>query len=284
MIAEFEEKSYEIAANGELRLSTTDMFAPGQVAEGILGIDLAATPPAANPLWGMINGGTPPGLLLTPNLWATAGQLPPDVRLPSFIVSLLLQYKRPEHMVRASAAQFGHWRRPYFRFGVDPRQQGILFRLESKLVGNALIRYAAPAFHTFTELELTLRNQKVLTGTGFVSPNSLAGHEVWTYTGPGDVGWANPDGDHAPFASWSEVREAMDLRQSKRTVLQHLRHLASAVSQTMGLENVAPPKDLRVKDREIVDPDLKQGFADLVTVGAMTGRFGMSWWISVRSQ
>jgi hypothetical protein len=88
----FEEKQYENAANGELWTTPPQFFTPGQVLENVLGFDLAGMPQNANPIWGVIKQGVPPGILLSPNLWPAGARPAPD-QLPSFAVSLVLQYK-----------------------------------------------------------------------------------------------------------------------------------------------------------------------------------------------
>ena len=103
MKASFEEKQYETAANAELALSNPAVYAPGQVAEAILGFDVATKQDVTASIWNLLQLGAPAGVVLTPNFWSGAPKVPADIYLPTFYVSLILQYKRAEFMKRSNS-------------------------------------------------------------------------------------------------------------------------------------------------------------------------------------
>jgi hypothetical protein len=205
--ATFEEKEYESAALGELmRPSERPLsvaFSAGQVLETIVGYDAVANPDVDHVIWRILRTPRPSGLRLLPSYWP--GRQPPSVRLPSTPISLVLQFKRPEYMLGATALQWKLWGRPYYRFERRLPQQRVLARLEQTVGPAAIVRYASPAFWERSELEAAHIGSAVLARSGFVSPSSLTGHRWWTYDGPGTYGRANRDGDFAPFERFDEL-------------------------------------------------------------------------------
>jgi hypothetical protein len=277
MQPEFEEKSYEAAANGELRLASPYFYAPGQVAEGILGFDLASFQPATSIVWNYLQRAAPGGLRLLPNLWPTGRQPPLDVRLPSYIVSLIVQYKRAERMLRSNAGQYDHWQSEYFRFKLDEDQQLILERLEAAVQNHAVIRYGSPVFHLYDDLERHTLNIQVLANTNFVSPFFLTGHEAWTYVAPGTQGFANPEPQNVKTETWGLIEERLRGARQETTVLKHLHELASAIT-TNQLVRISKMPEAALSGLE---PEQQHGLADLLTVSRVIGRLGSDWWMSV---
>lgn len=205
--AEFEEKEYETAALVELGTHGSPhrpVFSSGQVLEKILGYDAAADPDPTHPIWQVLALPRPPSLRLLPSHWPL-GASPPATRLPRVPISLLLQFKRPEYLRGPAAKQWHRWRKPYFRFSRRAFQHRVLLRMERSCQGQAVVRYAAPAFWTVTELEARHLSRKVLSSSGFVSPSTLGSHQVWTYTQPGVKGFGNPDGARTRFETLDEL-------------------------------------------------------------------------------
>jgi hypothetical protein len=202
--AEFEEKEYELAFSIELGAGHGPIFSSGQVLEKVLGYDAATHPERDSVIWRLLQVRRPQGLRLVQPMWSP-GAMPPILRLPAHPVSLLLQYKRPDHMVGPSAAQWNLWGRPYFRFARADRQHRILSRLERKLRGEALVRYAAPAFATRAELEYHHLRRTVIERSGFVAPMRIGRHRVWTYESPGNHGLPNPRGRSALFETFQDL-------------------------------------------------------------------------------
>lgn len=246
--AEFEEKEYEICVAPELAqqgagAGTATLFPAGQVLEHALGYDTAADPVASNRIWRALGVPRPAGVRLLPALWpATRRPLPKE--LPGGVVSLILQYKRPEYLRGPRAAQWRLWGQPYFRFRREADQHRVLRRIESKLTNEVVVRYAAPAFWQRTELEQHHFTRSVLAASGFVSPTALGAHQVWTYVAPGVSGRANPASRPISFETaerlLSQITELLppagleasvstDLVRTARSFRDHVRQLASTV-------------------------------------------------------
>lgn len=193
--AQFEEKQYEIAFTAELAYNPRGplgvVVAAGQVLEHILGFDAVADPDPGHVIWRVLGLPRPPSLQLLPEHW-DPGRRPLGSDLPVVPVSLVLQYKRPEFIVGRGAAQWRFWHQPYFRFRKNRSQDAVLRRLERRLMDDAVVRYAAPAFWQRSELEAAQLAMHVIRTSGFVSPRVMVGHDYWTYVWPGMEGWANP--------------------------------------------------------------------------------------------
>jgi hypothetical protein len=102
--AQFEEKQYETAANVEFAIGDAEVYASGQVAEALLAYDVALN--AKNlAVWQLLGTAIPRGAILVPNFWSGVKHKPRAADLPSRYVSLILQYKRPMYLTRATAAQ-----------------------------------------------------------------------------------------------------------------------------------------------------------------------------------
>lgn len=207
-VAEFEEKSYEIAACAELARGVGpelgQVFAPGQVLEERLGYDAAASVPQDHELWTVLDTPRPAGVRLLPEFWS-GGKRPRQQQLPSSVVSLILQFKRPEYLRSAAAAQWRYWHQPYYRFARRDPQHHVLRRLERSVDDRVCVRYAAPAFWRWGELEGAQLDGGVLRRSGFVAPQALDRHRAWTYVRPGSDGRANPQGTPRAFARLDEL-------------------------------------------------------------------------------
>lgn len=202
--AEFEEKEYEVAASVELGSGGGFLMSPGQVLEEVVAYDVAAGPVANHVIWRLLSVERPAGVRLVPRLWF-AGSRPAPGRLPTQPVSMILQYKRPEHLRGSRAAQWSFWKTPYFRFERREPQHRALRRLDRLLLEHAVVRYAAPAFWQVSELEAAIVTRSVLDRSGFVAPTALGSHRVWTFTEPGTTGRANPSGRSAHFEAIEEL-------------------------------------------------------------------------------
>jgi hypothetical protein len=286
--AEFEEKEYEIAATVELG-RRGDVFGAGQVLEAILGYDTAAAPGKSHVIWRVLEVPRPSGLRLIPAHWQP-GETPSAGELPSAVVSLVLQYKRPEYLRGGAAKQWGLWRCAYFRITRTSDQQRILLRLERKLRDDALVRYAAPAFWQRGELEAAQLDHAVLSRSGFVRPTDIGSHAVWTYVEPGVRGRANPRGEERPFQTLDDLlasRELLlapderptDLVPFEPGPLGHLRAVGAAAlernprlrAKVTKWANELARRDIAVTHEQI------DRLSDLAAIVTATDRLGASW-------
>jgi len=208
-LADFAEKTFETAYDIELASGiggNPAVFAPSQVLEKLLGFDAAANPDANHVLWSVLSASRPPGLVLTSESWAGSGFAAPEqVHLPTFPISYVVQFKRPEYLRGSRAAQWRLWHAPYYRFRRETDQQRVLKRLELNLGSEAVVRYAAPAFHTNPQLDAARWARTIISQTGHVSPTTLADHQVWTYQAADQPGRGNPAGPLRSFETFGTI-------------------------------------------------------------------------------
>lgn len=190
MWAEFKEKTYENAFLAEMARLTNVLYSPDQNDENILGFDGAAFFP-----WHEL----PPffpyvrrrrwrhliGLSMSEFDWL-AQRL--DSVLPPFKFNVFLQYKRPEFLVRATAAEWSSWSRPYFRYGITPHQQALLQRVLAKAGHRAAVVYAAPAFHTARDLFRFGRDGQVMANSNVAGVGLIGDHGRFSFTSAGGYG------------------------------------------------------------------------------------------------
>lgn len=208
-MAQFEEKAYEVAYCVELAVGVGGhpiVYSPGQVLENLLGFDAASDPDSNHVLWEVLALPRPEGVQLFPSLWGAFKKNQPSSRvLPSYPISIFLQFKRPEYLKGAAAKQWKMWHHPYYRFKRNKEQQQVLGRLERRLGTQAVVRYAAPAFHTVGELESAQVSGSVISRSGHVPPERLRRHQWWTYDSPGNLGRPNPNGEPSVFETFESL-------------------------------------------------------------------------------
>lgn len=287
--AEFEEKQYETAANIELAWGVRHpaVFSSGQVLEEILGYDTAAAPSPSHVIWRVLGVARPNGVRLVPSFWFPQ-TVPPANRLPLSPVSLVLQFKRPDHLRGAAARQWRLWSHPYFRFERTEKQHQVLRRIEQRVGSAAVVRYAAPAFWRYAELEAHQLEGRVLEESGFVSPVALGSHRVWTYDRPGALGYPNPDGDGLRFESLEELlfREFPSVQPAEvvlyRPLAEHLALLAEAVGYRAPAVRGPVEEWVRLVAREI--PELEHGplarLHDYALVQSALAKIGACWFLT----
>lgn len=290
--AQFEEKEYETAANAELGAGGF-LMSPGQVLEELVGYDAVAAPVATHVIWQLLNLPRPVGVRLIPRLWHAARR-PPAARLPTHPISLVIQYKRPEYLRGARAAQWHLWNEPYYRFLRSERQHNVLRRLDRLLEHDAVVRYAAPAFWRFAELEAAVVTRQVLSLTGFVRPTHMHSHRVWTYARPGSVGRANPSGRRVLFETLEQLVRLpnsgghVPMPEPSATPVErlsdHLQVVAGAAREReprLRRDVDEWVKSVRRRDL-ILSPAGLRRIADLATITSLTAEVGAFWCIADR--
>lgn len=208
--ANFEEKTFECAYNIELAMGVGGnprVFSPGQVLENLLGFDSASAPGSAHVIWQVLRVPRPDGVSLVPSHWppSPTGAISSE-QLPHKPISLMLQFKRPEYLKGPRSRQRALWHgQPYYRFEREQKQHAVLRRLERTLASEAIVRYAAPAFHTLAALESAQIARTVIAQSGHVAPAVLGSHKVWTYQSAGVYGLPNPNGHELPFQTLEQL-------------------------------------------------------------------------------
>jgi hypothetical protein len=296
-VADFEEKTYEVAYDVEMSAGHGPApWAPGQVLEHIVGFDAAASPDPAHPLWRVLGAPRPKGLVLLPDHWdGLPGRRPAKTRLPSNPVSFLVQFKRPEFIRSHAGKQWKLWHLPYYRFKIDSAQQRTLKQLEANTAGEAVVRYAAPAFVTNQAMEIARLTGNVIASSGHVSPTALSGHSVWTYLNAGSAGRANPTGRERRFDRLSDLfREPDDYDASLPlgapsavtafdSIGAHVESLArAALNRRPELRKI-----INAWTRELLQegvlPETAVAAGDFAAVQTLMSRLGASWWLFDRN-
>lgn len=235
MKATFHERQYELAVNLELIAGSGMFFAPMQVIEENVGYDIALVP-GHTAVWSQLGVGASPVGVETAVAYDAA--LNPAPGGQTFVASLFVQYKRPERMVRRNAVEApGRQSQgggvPFFRVRLNGNQHEVLAELESRVGGDAVVRYAAPLFHRIEDLWVRQSTRAVFAGSAFIAP-SAAGNppSCWTYDNNGaPIFCSQPrrgESERSDDVLGAIVRAAGEARPQRGT---HLRALASEISQ-----------------------------------------------------
>ena len=202
MKCEFEEKTYEQYHNIELLGKSKIFYPPGQVQENIFGFDSAlfSTNRKFWKLWRKILWwrsllwpfvpSIPSGVYLNSIFWDDLKKVIDKEIGVSFKFNIFIQYKRPEYLKSNRAKEFDYWKQPYYRYNIDIHQQQILSQIERLINDQAVVVYAAPAFHTFRELFKYFGEGRLIENSNYVKPSTLGNHQRWTYINSGTNGWA----------------------------------------------------------------------------------------------
>lgn len=194
--AEFEERAYEAPLYNQLERGDPMVYTPGQVLESRVGFDRGLFI-ADSAVWQTLGYAAPlAGAALAYYDWS-ASWGPPDPRhnLPPYKLNLFLQAKRCWFYPRRPRAlrAFPQVTGPLWAFRVEQRQQKLLEELASRLGKRAHIAYAAPAFHTNTDLFRHTRFRTIISNSTFPPASELSNHDAWYYGRAGASGVANPN-------------------------------------------------------------------------------------------
>ena len=219
MQCQFEEKQYEEPLNREL--GTRVPYIPGQVFENIIGIDAAIFSKNQKfwRLWFKKHWWWPPfflrykpGVYLEPEFWDLAEENLNRDEFPNFKFNLFIQHKRPEFISSSLGKEYKHWRRPYFRYDLNPRQQDILNRLEQKVSRNAIVVYGCPAFWRLAELWSFIKSHGLIDNSNFIKPHDLNGHQRYTFVSSGKNGeaFSEPEDEIEGLILLEEINRMFD--------------------------------------------------------------------------
>lgn len=190
--AEFEEKDFERYFNDHIVVLDRQCWSPGQVMEGYIGFDGAAM---LHPMF------------FDDALWIRRRRLPHlrrgvaldagfvnsvfgvlDRHMPPYRFNFFAQHKRPTYVYGNNGGQRQAWGKPYYRYDIDGRQNGLLCKLEGVCGAGAIVSYCCPAFHTKKELWSANSSGQILQRTNYAPPSRLAHHHTYSFTDPGGRG------------------------------------------------------------------------------------------------
>lgn len=244
MYAEFEEKTYEQHLTSELVHSRRLFFPPGQVLEDIVGFDVALRTsnhhfwelfPHMYPWWRRMFFMHPPGTHLRHEWWK---KLEHEIEhFPQFKFNCFIQAKRPNRMVRSDAAEFESWKKPYFRYDTFASQQRALESLAQKTAGKAIVVYACPAFHTYSELWAAINSGNLVKKSNFCEIAKLNGHDRYSFVSPGNYGVAHSEPTPIESRSFEQALEALQdqaPRQSNSAFLAETAETIVSASEQLG--------------------------------------------------
>lgn len=187
---EFEEKEFEAPLYNQLATQNGHVWSPGQVLERQIGVDYALW--CNDPRIWSLHGICPPSGIL---LHQFAPYFPSIKRpLPNFSLNLFIQAKRSQPRTKASKdLKKNGIGSPYWKFDTTAHQQSRLDHLAFVLGADALVCYAAPAFHRLTQLNAHTVGGSIVENSSFPKSAMLSGHKAWNFSSPGMVGVANAE-------------------------------------------------------------------------------------------
>jgi hypothetical protein len=200
LLSEFEEKQYEQHLNIELLQGSNLIFPPGQHLENVLGFD-AALFTKNKKFWRHFSVGHPWYRRFF-RYYLDGIHFPKDVyeleyafnnEFPRFKFNAFIQHKRPERMIKDTAAEWSSWNKEYYRYKVLDHQQSTLEILEANVGDQGVVTYASPAFHTKQEFWDVQKSQSFIENSNFCQPIKLAGHKAYTYISSGTKGIAHSE-------------------------------------------------------------------------------------------
>jgi hypothetical protein len=261
---EFEEKQFEEALNLHLVSKCSLFYAPGQVLEHSLGIDAALYSrsrrfwrlfPQLSPWHARLFGLFPEGIELRRDWWQDLNE---DIEhFPPFKFNTFIQYKRPSYQRQETSAEWDHWRRPYFKYGLRPHQQHALEELASRIRTEGIVVYASPAFHKSAALWDAIKSGSLIDQTNFAEIFRLRDHEGYSYVSGGNAGLAHSEPEKIESTAfiqqieklrerrpelsnketaikWGEIvnSTAMENRQIRKTYQQVLKDLTEGLNES----------------------------------------------------
>lgn len=288
MRAQYEEKTFESYFNSELSSRKIFYFPPGQVQEGSMGADTVAFTKSRSlwrrlgyPYWFNLPFQGAPYREMAEEMERHLSREIADV--PDIKGNIFFQYKRSEYMMKASAEEWKHWNKPYFRYEIYPEQQALLEHLHSKFSKRVLILYAAPAIQDVSELVDLHVRQQLISRTNFRPAYELAGHKRNTFVNPGAHSWACSEPVRLDPFSFEDTLNGF--RQVKADKQSMITKLAKDVEDVLLETSFAQPFELLrsrygLENLESVAPLLKA----YVTMSAVRQVTGLQWVVTHASE
>jgi len=264
MKLKFEEKQYEMQMNLELACEKNlrkNVFAPGQVLEHELGIDVALFS-CDRRFWKYLyrdwdylfyswykywrHGVDSRGILKLVKVFEDIIRNMPDIRY-----NLFIQYKRPKYLKKKTAAEYWKWKRPYFRYIITEAQQKLLENLSDRVEPYAQVIYAAPAFVTQDEFWRYVNEGGLIDRSNYCRAIDLKDHHRYTYIDSGTFGFAFSEPEEIKSYSIDEILKSLKKKNEglKEGNRRHINRLSSDISVVMLESNsiYSKPYNIRLK-------------------------------------
>jgi hypothetical protein len=286
---EFEEREFETALYPQLLTQRNNLWAPGQVLEASLGFDYSAF--CIDPQFWVLFGYSSPlsGIFLNGFHQSAYGHITRP--LPNFSLNLFIQAKRPTYLTKLSKAlKTFPISSPHWKFTIDATQQSRLEHLESITGGNALVCYAAPAFHRVLQLYSHTTSSSVVANSTFPEASILTGHHAWNYNKPGAVGVANSEPEfHEGISLEMQIERLIALggesfNKSAESALSELAHavIESVNGDKLSEHSTAALFKVRVNQLDshfsnLQPNEASRAFRDYLVVHLYTRTYNMLW-------
>ena len=248
MKLKFEEKQYEDQMNSELTCQknlTKNRFAPGQVLEHELGIDVALFS-CNRSFWKYLYRDRDYLFYYWYKYWRH-GMEPDDIKklgevfeervkyMPDIRFNLFIQYKRPKYLKKKTAAEYWRWGRPYYRYKIEEEQQKLLENLYNKVEPYAQVIYAAPAFVTQDEFFRYQNEGRFIEKSNYCRAIDLKDHYRYTYIDGGTFGFAFSEPEEIKSLTIDEVLKSLREKEKpvKKNNLEHIYRLSSDINAVM---------------------------------------------------
>ena len=232
MWAEFNERQYEIGFNKEICTEHEVWWTPSQHQEHWLGFDGAYLTDDPRIFQILQTDSIPSGIRLDRFF-----SYEMDSIFPGSYFNLFVQHKRPEFIKSGRGKEMAHWKRSYYRFNIDSRQQKLLEKLEKDSNSNAVVTYACAAFYRLTDFYCNLINKSLIGFSNFVRPSRLNGHDRYTFDTPGSCGEAFSQHEFIEDSALSE-RIAERISEGGRPLSVLIGSTARAATETMATDDV----------------------------------------------
>jgi len=248
MKSQFREKTYEKYFFAELSRITNSLFPPDQWLEHFWGFDDAVYVP---PWW---------RFRFLPHIRARRHYRKDGVFLdeinrklktefeyfPKAKFNLFIQYKIPDFLSNARAKEWPDWNKPYFRIQTTPHQQVVLEKIDGLSAGRAATVYAAPAFWKFDDLCGFALGENIIDQSNIVNVARLHGHSRYTYSDPGNFGYAHSEPEHIESEPFRDII-GQALEKEGLSFVQNLKNLAVLIEESVSIAQAATVDDLRAQ-------------------------------------
>lgn len=129
--------------------------------------------------------------------------------VPRVFASSFIQCKTVYNVTRKNAANedaFEKWRGPYYQFEIDDVQHSRLLSLEKACNRDALVRYSAPCFSKWEELQGYSFLKIISDKSQFVSPGRIGSHKKYSFRHPLQKGYGLSEPEEIePESYWDDL-------------------------------------------------------------------------------